>query len=71
MKPIAEIEYQLQADGYDSSIADVVALHQYLTPQRNEGALSPGLILSPHLSARQAEGKHFCEEAGEKRSGDD
>jgi hypothetical protein len=61
MKPIpslAEIEQQLMAEGYDPSIADVVALHQYLTSQRNEAAFFAGaLVIGPQLLARQAQGK--------------
>ena len=61
MKPIpslAEIDQQLRAKGYDPSIADVVALHQYLTSQRNEAAFFAGaLVIGPHLLARQAQGK--------------
>jgi hypothetical protein len=61
MKPVpslAEIDQQLRAEGYDPSIADVVALHQHLTGQRNEAAFLAGaLVIGPHLLARQAQGK--------------
>jgi hypothetical protein len=61
MKPVPslpEIEQQLRAEGYNPSIADVVALHQYLTSQRNEAAFFAGaLVFGPHLFARQASGK--------------
>jgi hypothetical protein len=61
MKPIpslAEIDQQLRAEGFDPSIADVVALHQYLTSQRNEAAFFAGaLVLGPHLLVGQASGK--------------
>jgi len=58
MKPVpslAEIDAQLRIEGYDPSIADVVAMHQDLTSQRNEAAFFAGaLVVGPHLLARQA-----------------
>jgi hypothetical protein len=61
MKPVpslAEIDQQLRAEGHDPSISDLVAMHGYLTSQRNEAALLAGaLIIGPHLLARQAQGK--------------
>lgn len=63
MKPVpslAEIELELRKAGYNPSIADVVAMHQYLTSQRNEAAFVAGaLIIGPQLLARQAQGKHL------------
>jgi len=60
-KPIpslAEIELELRRAGYNPSIADVVALHQHLTGQRNEAAFLAGaLVVGPHLLAREAQGK--------------
>ena len=61
MQPVpslAEIDQQLRAEGHDPSIADVVAMHQYLTSQRNEAALLTGvLVIGPQLLARQAQGR--------------
>lgn len=61
MKPVpslAEIDQQLRAEGYVPSIADCVALHQYLTSQRNEAAFFAGaLVIGPQLLAQQARGK--------------
>ena len=61
MKPVpslAEIELELRRVGYKPSIADVVALHQHLTSQRNEAAFLAGaLIAIPQVLHRQAEGK--------------
>jgi hypothetical protein len=55
---LAEIDQQLRSEGYDPSIADVVAMHGYLTSQRNDAAFLAGaLIVGPHLLARQAQGK--------------
>ena len=61
LKPIpslAEIELKLRQAGYNPSIADIVAMHQHLTSQRNEAAFFAGaLIVGPQLLARQAQGK--------------
>ena len=61
MRPVpslTEIELELRRNGYDPSIADVVAMHQYLTSQRNEAAFLAGtLVIGPQLLARQAQGK--------------
>jgi hypothetical protein len=61
MKPVptlAEIELELRRGGYDPSIADVVAMHGYLTSQRNEAAFLTGaLLIGPQLLAMQAQGK--------------
>jgi hypothetical protein len=61
MKPIpdlAQIEAQLRAEGYNPSIADLVAMHQHLTSQRNEAALVAGaLVMGSQILARQAQGK--------------
>ncbi len=61
IKPIPDltaIDQQLRAEGYDPSIADVVAVHQHLTSQRNEAAFLAGaLVIGPQLLARQAQGK--------------
>jgi hypothetical protein len=61
LKPVpslAEIDQQRRAEGYDPSIADVVAMHQYLTSQRNEAAFFAGaLVVGPQLLARQLQGK--------------
>jgi hypothetical protein len=61
MKPVpslAEIDQQLRVEGHDPSIADVVAMHQYLTSQRNEPLLTAGaLIAIPQVLHRQAQGK--------------
>jgi hypothetical protein len=54
---LAEIELGLRQAGFNPSIADVVALHQHLTSQRNEAAFFAGaLIIGPQLLARQAQG---------------
>jgi hypothetical protein len=61
MKPVptlAQIDQQLRAEGYTPTIADVVAMHQYLTSQRNEAAFLAGaLVIGPQLLSRQAQGK--------------
>jgi hypothetical protein len=61
MRPVpslAEIELEQRRCGYNPSIADVVAMHQYLTSQRNEAAVVAGaLVIGPQLLARQAQGK--------------
>jgi hypothetical protein len=55
---LAEIDQQLRAEGHDPSIADVAAMHQYLTSQRNEAALLAGaLVIGPQLLVRQTQGK--------------
>jgi hypothetical protein len=56
--PLTEIDQQLRAEGYNPSIADVVAMQQHLTSQRNGAALTAGaLVIGPQLLARQAQGK--------------
>ena len=61
MKPVpslAEIEVELRQAGYDPSIADLVAVHQHLTSQRNEAAIIAGaLVIGPQLLAQQAKGE--------------
>jgi len=56
MRPIpslSEIDQRLREEGHDPTIADVVALHQYLTSQRNEAALLAGaLVVGPQVLAR-------------------
>lgn len=55
---LAEIDAQLRAEGYEPSIADCVALHQYLTSQRNEAAaVAAGIVIGSQVLARQAQGK--------------
>ena len=55
---LAEVDAALRAEGYDPSIADVVAMHQYLTSQRNEAALiTGGILIGIHAAGRIAEGK--------------
>jgi hypothetical protein len=55
---LAEIDAAFRAEGYDPSTADVVAMHQYLTSQRNEAALiTGGLLIGIHAASRVAEGK--------------
>lgn len=60
MRPIpdpAQIDAQLRAEGYDPSIADVMALHRYLVQQRNEGLLvTGGILLGSHYLANRARG---------------
>lgn len=61
MKPIpslAEIDQRLRDEGYNPTIANVVAMHQHLTSQRNEAAFFAGaLVVGPQLLARQAHGE--------------
>lgn len=58
MPSLAQIDQQLRAGGYNPSVADVVAMHEYLTSQRNEAAFFAGaLVVGPQLLARQAQGK--------------
>ena len=62
MRPIpslAEIEMELRQAGYNPAIADLVALHQHLTSQRNEAAFLAGaLVIGPTVSSlAQAQGK--------------
>jgi hypothetical protein len=55
---LTAIDQQLRAEGHDPSIADVVAMHQYLTSQRNEAIVVTGaLVIGPQLLARQARGR--------------
>ena len=57
MPSLAEIELELRSAGYNPSIADVVAMHQHLTSQRNEATFAAGaLAIGPQLLARQAQG---------------
>jgi hypothetical protein len=61
LKPVptlAEIELELRSEGYNPSIADVVAFEQHLKSERNEALLTAGaLIAIPEVLYRQALGR--------------